>query len=836
MPTQAIADLEKRGEWGEAAAALLLHEDPGQAELRLNNLTGSAGRDGRDSDLAAVAFAQGRLAEALELLDAVLERRPDHPQALWNRGVVLAHLEPELPLLAAESFERVARLGETGWSEAARARAQELRERSRARQAAWTKARDAMQAFMSDPRTPLPVEVIAPFPGKARESFYEALRSAQDRQGALALLPLAEALDHDSGGTILHGRVLAVAGADFARRGALARQYAQLLEGKHLDPARLVGELRKSGERDLLLGALLHAPAVERQVAEQEALARELGDPWLSLDAEIDLARLDLEKGRYLSGAERLDHALEQCTKRQLPYQCLRIHRELSSGAIETNQVEVAEARAREQAGGAHRLGEWEQETAGLKALAQALRFQARPVLARAVLGEILARAPRDGKTCSYVHRNLAVLFLRNLRHDGARKEMDLALGCGQPIYLVGASVLAELARVHPGPSDAADIDRALKDEGLRDKSPGRNNLALAHLGRFKLISDPAGGQGLLWKAIADSEPLMGTDTASRDAWSQSFQDLALDAARRLEAPAALELMARRLQVAVPERCALMVVVDGERTAVVTRGVDGGTKGSYDVSRRSPLVGSLEGLVGPEALARLDGCARVDVLTTSPLDTRSGLLPPRMAWTYRGGAALVHGPPAPPLHVVIADVEAPASLHLIRLRPWSAPPGETPKRLVGHEATPENVLAAMAGATAIDIHAHGIVDRRLSGATAIALAPGKGGGYALTAEMIRTRARLKGAPVVSLAACGAAWRPAFAHETDSLPQAFITAGARAVLAATVDVPDSGGAFFSRVSGRIQAGEEPAVALRDERERWLRERPDKIWVKDVLLYE
>jgi hypothetical protein len=142
----------------------------------------------------------------------------------------------------------------------------------------------------------------------------------------------------------------------------------------------------------------------------------------------------------------------------------------------------------------------------------------------------------------------------------------------------------------------------------------------------------------------------------------------------------------------------------------------------------------------------------------------------------------------------------------------------------------------MAAATVIDIHAHGLVDPLLSGATAIALAPERDGRFALTAELIRTRARLAGAPVVSLAACAAAWRPAFLHETASLPQAFIIAGARAVLAATVEIPDSGGAFFSRVSERIQGGDDPARALRDEREAALARDPHASWVKDVLLYQ
>ena len=182
-------------------------------------------------------------------------------------------------------------------------------------------------------------------------------------------------------------------------------------------------------------------------------------------------------------------------------------------------------------------------------------------------------------------------------------------------------------------------------------------------------------------------------------------------------------------------------------------------------------------------------------------------------------------------------MEAPASLRLAKLAPWNVPgpPSGSTASLAGAAATPSRVLSAMAEATTIDIHAHGLRNPLLSGATAIALAPEPDGRYALTAEVIG-KAKLRGAPVVSLAACAAAWRPAFSHETFSLPQSFIEAGARAVMAATVDIPDSAGSFFSAVRERIQSGTEPAVALRDERLRWLREDPGARWVEDVLLYE
>jgi hypothetical protein len=155
--------------------------------------------------------------------------------------------------------------------------------------------------------------------------------------------------------------------------------------------------------------------------------------------------------------------------------------------------------------------------------------------------------------------------------------------------------------------------------------------------------------------------------------------------------------------------------------------------------------------------------------------------------------------------------------------------------LEGAQATPSRVLEAMKRATAIEFHAHGVVDRSLSDATVIALAPEDDGRFALTAEAIR-RVRLEGAPMVLLGACSAARLPPVLHQTSSLPQAFVDAGARAVFAATVDIPDSAGGFFQAVNERIHAGAGPAQALREERQRWLREERSAQWVTRVLLYE
>jgi hypothetical protein len=193
-------------------------------------------------------------------------------------------------------------------------------------------------------------------------------------------------------------------------------------------------------------------------------------------------------------------------------------------------------------------------------------------------------------------------------------------------------------------------------------------------------------------------------------------------------------------------------------------------------------------------------------------------------------------PPGPDVHLVVANVQPPAARGLVRLPAWTAshPRGATPISLSGLGATPTQVRAELPRATGIEIHAHGLIDQRISDAALIALSPDPDGQYGLTAKEI-VELNLARSPTVLLPACGAARMTPFVHESISLPAAFVAAGAREVLAATADIPDSAGLFFAAVRDRIDKGEDPAVALRDERLRELAKGPGARWVKSVLLY-
>ncbi|MCY1045875.1 zf-HC2 domain-containing protein [Corallococcus sp. bb12-1] len=117
-----LADMEARGDLHGIAAAYLVRGELRQAADFLSRSTPSVDRD---CDWAVLAMAAGNLDGALLILEGVLREVPGHPQAQWNRALVLRALGH--PLQAAEAFEAVARQGEPGWSEEAGIRARALR-------------------------------------------------------------------------------------------------------------------------------------------------------------------------------------------------------------------------------------------------------------------------------------------------------------------------------------------------------------------------------------------------------------------------------------------------------------------------------------------------------------------------------------------------------------------------------------------------------------------------------------------------------------------------------------------------------------------------------------
>lgn len=839
LPMRELAALEQAGDHRGVAVAFLLRGDSAQASAHLGTLPPSADLD---SDQAVLALQRKDWEAALTLLEHALKEKPQHPQALWNRGLALQGLG--LWLKAAESFEQVAALKEPGWSQEAAERAKQLREKAEQERKDWKGTKQDCDRMISG-GTLLAEQQVDVRPGLSRLCLYDAMRAAASAERVEALLPLALRLDRKDGGTHLEDAVRRTARRDFRVRGPLAADYIKLTRGE-LKPEELEGLLtraRDARQEDILLGAMLFVKDARKYEAEYRELALATKDPWFALLAEEQQARADVLRGQATRAKERLGTALRTCgDDGRWNYRCLELHRQFA--AVEVVLHHPVEARAQALAGldRARRGNEWTKELRLVQDLGQIARYHGSLYLARAYLEDALLRMPEpcsDPKLAELAHTNLALAFYRVHDFASAREQLDLVARCGQPPELPRAFVIADLAHTqYRREGDAELLSRGLKV--LRtslSKEAGEQPL-LTHIeGRFVIEQDRRQGQALLRQAIVDAAPLLGSDGDARKARAYSYTSLILDAARHGELEHALNLFAEERGLPAPEQCTLGVTVDDERTAVIVRDATGRLQGGYDTGRREPLT-TVEGLVPAKLVDALRDCPSVDVLARPPVQGQAGLLPPELAWTYRVGGAAVPPTARAGRRLVVADVVPPAELHLPTLRTWSEPEPETGSQtlLKGSLATPSQVLEALREATEVQIHAHGIINPDEADGSMLVLSPeADTGKFALTATDLQGQ-QLKGRPVVLLAACHAAYSKEYFHETFGLPVSFIEAGARAVLAATQEIPDSEvSAFFEPVLARIRAGVPAALVLRDARMEWLRARGGN-WVRQVLLFQ
>jgi tetratricopeptide (TPR) repeat protein len=839
LPMREMALLEQAGDDRGVAMAFLLRGELEQASAHLGKLPASPDLD---TDRAVLALQRGALEEALSLLERALKERPQHPQALWNRGLTLHGLG--LWLKAAESFEQVAALKEPGWSQEAAARARRLREKAEQERKDWKGTKQDCDRMVAGEGL-LSEQQVDARPGLSRLCLYDALRAATSAERVEALRPLAVQLDRKDGGTHLEDAVRHATRRDFRARAPLAAEYVRLTRGA-LKPAELepfLTRLRDARQEDILLGALLFGTDARRYVEEYRTLAQATRDPWFALLAEEQQARADMLRGQTTRAKERLGTALRACGEGgSLNYRCLELQRLLADAEGGLHRPVEARVQALAALERARRGNEWAKELRLIQELGQNARIHGDLSLARAYMEDALLRLPEpcsDPKLAELAHTNLALAFYRIHDFASAREQIDRAARCGQSPSVPRVFILADLAHTpYRRDEDAALLARGLETLRASPSLESGEEALLRHAeGRFVIEQDRRRGQDLLHQAITEAAPLLGSDGNARKARAYSYTSLILDAAKHGEHERALNLFAEERALPAPERCTLGVTVDDERTAVVARDASGRLVGGYSTGRREPLT-TVEGLVPADLVETLRACPSVDVLARPPVQGHAALLPPDIAWTYRVGAPPSRPAMPPTRRLVVADVVSPVELGLPRLRTWSAPESEGVAftTLKGSAATPSRVLEAMREATEVQIHAHGIIDPDVADGSLLVLSPeAEGGRFALTASDLQGQ-RLQGRPVVLLAACHAAHSKEYFHETFGLPVSFIEAGARAVLAATQEIPDAEvSEFFEPVLARIREGAPAALVLRDARQEWLRGRGGS-WVRQVLLFE
>ena len=832
IPFEQMAAFQKRKDFRSMAALYLMARDWTRAEQSLRSVPRSPDVD---NDLAAAVLGAGRKEEALGILDGVLAQRPDHRQAMWNRGLALRELG--LPMSAAAVFDAVAALEKKGgWRQEAQRRASELGDTLRSRGLAWNRDVDELGKKMRSDDLPDPA-AAAIHRGIGRHFLYDAVRAAPSRERVEALLPIARTLDGLSGGTVLADYVRTRAEADFNPRAPLAAEYREVLAQRgpssSVEIDALLDRARRAAQPDILLGLLLKTDRAAAHLDEFRALADSSGDPWFRALSASELARAQSSRGELPAAERTLQDALRECVAAKIEFRCAALENELALLYTTWHRPVEADEHARSGLRMAAEIGEWGTEVVLLQTLGQIARFRHDFPVTRAYLDEARLRQPGNCAIEQAAHASLATMYSQELDLRAARAEIKQALPCDGRLSLLANCVLADLAR-YDGTVDEAQRVRADLAALRPTLAPGTRALADHCEGRLMLEHDAEAGVALLQRSIAAAEGLPAWDIDGVKARRHSQVLLAIDAARRGDGTAAMTLLARQGDMTQPPgACSLGVAVDDQRGMSVAVDAGGRAEVHYEPSRAGWRV-DMARLVPPEIRARLVGCASVGILAAAPLHGRSDVLPAEFAWAYRSGGTQEPRAPLPPRRLVVTDVRPPPSLRLPALGPWtSATPADL--TLSQEQATPANVLRAMGSATEIEWNVHGLVDASRSDASILVLSADAEGRYALTAADV-SKSRLSGQPLVILGACRAAATAPYLHEAWSLPVAFVRAGARAVIAATADIPDiDAGLFFDALRRRFANGQPMAEALRDERVKWLARDPGS-WVKSLILFQ
>ncbi|HZI14666.1 MAG TPA: zf-HC2 domain-containing protein, partial [Myxococcus sp.] len=511
VPLQALAKLEAAGDVHGLATGHLLRGEREQAAEYLKQAPASPDVD---SDRAVVALSKGELEEALILLDGVLEKQPRHPQALWNRALVLRELG--LDALAAEAFETVTSLREPGWAEEAKERAAALKRALEGQRGTWDEAQKASRALALE-GTSFPEPLARAVPGTARNALNTALWAAPSAERVKALLPLSRVLDAHYGGDALERRVTRVAGMDFKRRAPLAERFRQVLQGT-FDMAGLdayVRQLSGSEHSDILLGVLPLTGQLPARLAEYEKAAKAVGDAWFTLNAEREAARAEIARGDLAGAESRLLRAVAECRAVKADYRCGQLAYVLSFLYAEEHRLVEAREQALAGLRGARAAQEWVQQLDLMLVMGNVARFRNAFSLARAWLRE---HELRDGR-CLLVRQSregLAAMQVFALKPGEAREELARAPTCEVPFYLNGALVLADLSRLDPRPGDVETLrDGLAKLRASGTLRPGELAMADHIEGRALVEKDPMAGRALLRKAIDEGNRLGARDATA---------------------------------------------------------------------------------------------------------------------------------------------------------------------------------------------------------------------------------------------------------------------------------------------------------------------------------
>jgi len=835
---ETLAGVEKRGDLHGVGALFLLNGDRKQAGAYLAR----AGDSGAVlADRAALALANADPAGALAMADSAIERTAGHVSeqsaAMWNRGLALRDLG--LSNGAAQAFRAVAGNREPGWAEEALRRAAALDAEFAAPLSLSLRVAAAAKTLAATFEGLSPEDARA-LPGMARIALYDAARAAPTREALAKLRPIAEAID------AVDHTTTAVTALDRRPDPALAKGYAEILAGHPPARATYLAALRSAKANDLLIGALIkfgtEYAVRSEDLPEFARLTASASDPWIRLLGFEQQALLAFERGDLPAAEAFTLRGREVCAAGAPNYRCMTLA--LLAGQVYMQWQRLPEAKlALDDAWRRVRAsGQWEQQSELLMQFAQLAALSDDATggglpLARAYAGEIVARHKLMAQrgvvdlTCGaerWAREHIAMIEINRHRFADAAQLIAGVPACREELRPPSLYIRAQVAQLGGNPEGMLRVQEQLTAARAVPHLEASDEVVLDHAeGRLWIDRDPARAEQRLRHAIATIRSNPSLTANSRRFLGPSYALLAVAAGRRGDVAGAFEVLGEEIGATAPAKCALGLAADDTTVVAVARKSD--TVAVAKHRARESVALDPASLVPDDVASAFSGCPVVDVFARPPIHGMAAILPPSVAWRYVSARSGPLGPSSA-RRVVIADVSPPPALGLPRLGVWSSELGDT---ISGANATPAHVLASFADAGDIVIHAHGLVDQ--ANASYLALSPDPSGNYTLTAGAVR-QTRLTGHPLVILAACSAARAAPVVHERWSLPDAFIAAGARAVLAATAEIPDAEATpFFDAVRDKVRAGFPVAIALRDVSQQWI-VKGGQDWVRNVILFE
>ena len=810
--------------WDQLATIAILRRDFDAADGYLGKLPQTAPVL---SDRGLVLLEKSRCDDALELFADALRKDPGFAPALFNRGRCLRELG--LPFAATKAFEAVRKANAGGWSKEAAELESDLERQTEQFRGFNDQWKAAIDAFRQN-GTPLPEAVIRRTPSRARNAMNVALATAPDRAAARSLGAEAQRIDGIIGGSALERRAAWTLRQPFTRaRQELGARVARWLSGAEkatpADVEQLLGAARKAREDDLTLLVLENYRKFQL-TPERERLAKASGDEWSV--AQLELARGDTDRGNgQLAEAERaLRLARARCTDRSLGIPCAYLSQTLAEVYRDAGRMDDAlrEAFAGAAQARAESLPEYERNSlsSGTELRAEADRLAS----AGATFEELRLREPSHCVLAEWSLGHLAAGYVRRGNVVLARQLLSERPKCDLKPQPWRAELELRIAVL--GGDREAMTAATRQASAFAETAPlAQDRLLFTYLtASGRLALGEAGAEEALRSLIkADALP---DDRQVASARADAQAQLAVAAIAAGKPDTALDELAR-LSLATPAaRCVVGWVEHLDQRGWALKTATGEARGQL-------VSGPGSFQLPPDALTSLSGCKVVSVYATGEVQGRAGLLPDDVAWAFRTGDGSNR------------DARAASGTKLLVRNPRSPPDLKLPQlgfrdrgNLAGWEvlegggATPSRVRDALRSAQLVDFEVHGYVDSEVPDGALLVLSEDQDGRYALSASEV-SKLDLSAHPVVMLGACRAASVSRFREQPWSLPHSFMRAGARAVYAARTELPDAEvGDFFAAVERRLESGEAPAVALREERVRWLRE--GRGWVRDVVVFD